>query len=71
MDGLLIYDSLVGTAGALRFQGPARSGGWQEFEFYREVPASTEMQILLELRGLGEALVDDLSVTAIEPIEAQ
>ena len=69
MDGLLIYDSLVGTAGALRFQSPARAGGWQEFEFYREVPASTEIQILLELRGLGEALVDDLSVTAIEPVE--
>lgn len=71
MDGLLIYDSLVGTAGALRFQSPARSGGWQEFEFYREVPASTEMQVLLELRGLGEALIDDLSVTAIEPAETQ
>ncbi len=25
MDGLLIYDSLVGTAGALRFQSPARA----------------------------------------------
>ena len=69
MDGLLVYDSLVGSAGALRFPGPTPSGGWQDFEYYREVPASCEMQLIIELRGLGEVLVDDLCVTAIEPVE--
>lgn len=69
MDGLLIYDSLVGSAGALRFAGPTTTGKWQDFEYFREVPASCEMQIILELQGLGEALVDDLSVTAIQPVE--
>jgi hypothetical protein len=69
MDGLLVYDSLIGSAGALRFQGPTPGGSWREFEYYREVPASCQMQLILELRGLGEVLVDDLCVTAIEPVE--
>lgn len=65
-DGLLIYDSLVGTTGALRFSEPTPRGDWQDFEFYREVPHSGEMRILLELKGLGNVWVDDLRVTATE-----
>ena len=67
-DGLLIYDSLVGTTGALRFTEPTAhgSGSWQDFEFYREVAHSGEMRIFFELRGLGNVWLDDLRVTATQ-----
>ena len=47
-DGFLIYDSLAGTAGALRFREPTPNGDWQEFEYYREVARSGEMRLLFE-----------------------
>lgn len=65
-DGLLIYDSLLGTTGALRFTEPTARNDWQDFEFYREVAHSGEMRILLELKGLGNVWVDDLKVTATQ-----
>ena len=63
-DGLLIYDSLVGTAGALRFREATPRGDWQEFEFYREVAHSGHIRLMLELQGLGNVWLDDLRVTA-------
>ena len=70
-DGLLVYDSVVGTIGALRFREPTPKGDWQEFEYYREVAHSGEMRLILELKGLGNVWVDDLCVTAIQPTEPE
>ncbi len=68
-DGLMIYDSLVGTVGALRFHEPTRGGDWQEFEFTREVARSGEMRLMFDLRSLGNVWLDDIRVTASTPLE--
>lgn len=66
-DGLVIYDSLKGTIGALRWSEPTPGGKWKTFNLIREVRRSGEVTITVELRGLGEAWIDDLRVVAIEP----
>lgn len=68
-DGFLIYDSLAGTAGALRFREPTLNRDWQDFEYYREVARSGEIRLLFELQGLGDVWLDDLQVTATQPLE--
>lgn len=70
-DGLLIYDSIVGTVGALRFHEPTRGGDWEEFEFSREVVRSGEMRLMFELKALGSVWLDDIQVTASTPEEPQ
>ena len=70
-DGLMIYDSLVGTVGALRFHEPTRGGDWQEFEFFRQVARSGEMRLMFELKALGNVWLDDVRVTASTPEEPQ
>ncbi len=70
-DGFLIYDSLAGTAGALRFREPTPNGDWQEFEYYREVARSGEMRLFFELKGLGDVWLDDLQVSATQPLESE
>ena len=65
-DGLLIYDTLAGTVGALRFRDPTPTGNWQDFEYTREVAHSGEMRLIVELKGLGNVWLDDLSVTATQ-----
>ena len=63
VDGALIYDSLLGKAGAIRLKA---SQDWRPFELLRPVPESQEMTITIALHGLGEVLIDDLKVTAFE-----
>jgi len=67
-DGLLVYDSLVGTVGALRFREATLKGEWQEFEFTREVATSGEMRLMFDLKGTGNVSLDDLRVTATDVI---
>ena len=63
VDGALIYDSLLGKAGAVRLKAVQ---DWQRFELIRPVPESQEMTITIALHGLGELMVDDLRVSAFE-----
>jgi hypothetical protein len=65
VDGLKIYDSLAGESLAQRFQaGP----DWQEFVLYRAADRDSELRITFDLTGLGEAWIDDLSVSVHESI---
>lgn len=66
-DGLLIYETLHGSLGALRWRAPAVDGEWESFQLIREVHESGEMRVVIELRGLGEVSVDDIRVIAIDP----
>jgi len=68
-DGLVIYDTLKGSVGAHRFRKASPPGKWQSFEMYRDVLSSGEFKLMFELRGWGEAWIDDLAVSAIEPEE--
>lgn len=70
VDGLMVYDSLGGSAGAVRFRKPSAGGHWERFELYRDVKESGDLQVIFELRGLGRAMVDDVQVRAITLEEA-
>jgi hypothetical protein len=64
-DGLMIYDTLMGSVGAQRFRSASPQGRWQSFEIYRDVKESTDFQVVFQLCGLGEAWIDDLQVLAV------
>ncbi len=66
VDGLLIFDSLGGPALAERV-GPSK--GWRRLVLYRIVPpeaAGEPVTVTFALSGLGEARIDDVSVTTLE-----
>jgi len=66
LDGAILYDSLTGPAGALRWHEP---GEWQRFEMLREVQQSGEMRVKMELTGLGEVHFDDIRIIPLEPLD--
>jgi hypothetical protein len=64
----LVYDSLGGPELGERFQ---LTDGWREFTFYRVAPADGGLSLTFALTGLGEAALDEVSVSVHEPIAAQ
>jgi hypothetical protein len=62
VDGLLILDSITGEALAERIR---TTGDWQPFTLHRVAPQSGNLTVTLALTGIGEALVDDLSVQVV------
>jgi hypothetical protein len=65
IDGLMIYDNIKGTVGALRWQRVSAGGRWEDFQILREVHASTDVQLTIELHGEGDVRLDDLQVMAL------
>ncbi|MHB8862790.1 MAG: hypothetical protein ACYC6N_10315 [Pirellulaceae bacterium] len=63
MDGLLIYDSLAGTALAERI---LVAPDWREFTLYRAAPRNGAVTVTMALTGIGEAWLDDLTVNLLE-----
>jgi hypothetical protein len=63
-DGLVIFDSIGGSelGDCVRL-----TRGWREFTLYRAAPQSGELSITFALHGLGEASLDDLSVSLLDP----
>lgn len=62
-EGLLIFDSMTGPALGERVFA---TSGWREFTLYRAVPENGELRVTIALTGLGEASLDDLSVSLID-----
>jgi hypothetical protein len=62
-DGALLFDSAGGEPLALRLTAPTK--GWQQFAFYRKVPASGTINVTMALQGLGKVYFDDVR---IEPL---
>lgn len=62
VDGVMIYDSLLGKTGAIRV---LNAPDWQRFELWRLVPESGTLTVTAEMHCLGELLLDDLRVTAV------
>lgn len=60
VDGLMIYDSLLGKTGAIRILNAPE---WQRFEVWRVVPESQVVTVTAAMHGLGEALLDDLRIS--------
>jgi hypothetical protein len=65
IDGLMIYDTLKGSVGALRYRQASPNNKWESFTLYREVKESRDCHLIFELRGYGEVWIDDLQVTAM------
>jgi hypothetical protein len=63
VDGLMIFDSLGGESLALRF---LETKDWQEFAFYRNVPADGNYFVTFGLQGFGEVHIDDVSICAVQ-----
>ena len=61
-DGLLIYDSLGGPALGSRLRV---TGGWQPFLLYRAADRDTQLTLTFALSGIGEALIDDVTIAPI------
>lgn len=65
VDGLMIYDNLLGKVGAMRFH---EVQDWQQFEMYREVRQSGPLTVTLALHGLGDLQIDRLRIAAIDRV---
>jgi hypothetical protein len=63
-DGLLVFDSIGGPDLGERIR---LTRAWREFTLYRAVPESGKLTVTFALTGLGEAWVDDLSVSLLNP----
>jgi hypothetical protein len=63
-DGLLLFDNFAGPRLGERIQ---ISQGWREFTLYRAIPKNGELTLTISLTGLGEASLDDLSISLINP----
>ncbi len=66
--GLLVYDDVVGPGSGQLFDSTAPSTDlWQRISLYRLVTGNEGLRIMMEVRGEGEYLVDDLRVSMILP----
>ena len=68
LDGLLIYDSLAGTALAERM---LNAPDWREFTLYRAAPRDGTVTMTMALTGIGEVWLDDVTVNLLEPAVRQ
>ncbi len=66
-DGLMIYDNVKGTVGALRFWRESPPGKWEPFRIIREVAHRRDIQLTIELNGDGDVRLDDIRVVALSP----
>lgn len=62
-DGFRIVESLGGESLA---ETIPVTQGWQEFTLYRSAVEDTQLRIELQLTGLGEAMVDEVTVQVID-----
>jgi hypothetical protein len=63
-EGLVIFDSISGPDLGERIRG---TQGWREFALYRAVPKNGDLTLTFALTGLGEAWIDDIDVTLLDP----
>jgi hypothetical protein len=63
--GLLFYESLEGPALGQLLKGPP--GVWMPVRLYRAVQRSGPLEVMLEMRGEGDVLVDQINVAAAIP----
>ncbi len=66
-DGLLIFDSIGGLPLAERIR---RTGDWQQVTLYRVAPLNGQLTVTFAVTGLGEAWIDEVTVSLLEANEA-
>ena len=57
--GVLVYDSLGGPELGVLVRGADQ---WQRVEIYRHTAGATPLQVMFEVIGAGEAMIEDVSV---------
>jgi hypothetical protein len=66
LDGVMVYDNISGSVGALRFR--EETEGWQRFEIIREALGSSKpFTVTIALTGMGEVRIDDIRVVPHSP----
>ena len=63
-EGLLVFDSLGGPELGDRIR---LTQGWREFTLYRAAGRSGDLSVTFALTGLGEASLDDLQISLLDP----
>lgn len=63
-DGLVVFDSAGGWDLGDRIR---QTRGWRELTLYRAVPQNGDLTVTFALSGLGDARVDDLAVSVLDP----
>jgi hypothetical protein len=63
-DGLVVFDSAGGPDLGDRIR---LTQGWRELTLYRAIPQNGELNVTFALTGIGEAWVDDLAVSLLDP----
>ncbi len=58
-----MFDNVLNRRGAARWH---ETDGWERFEFIREVRGAQPYQLTFALTGLGEVMLDDVRVVAID-----
>jgi hypothetical protein len=64
LDGLVVFDSLGGPVLGDRVR---TTQGWRELTLYRAAGQTGDLTVTFALTGLGEAWVDDLAVSVLDP----
>ncbi|MCH8828802.1 MAG: hypothetical protein IID45_04415, partial [Planctomycetes bacterium] len=64
LDGAMLYDSIVGHVGAIRWK---EKSAWHRFSLIRPVRKSGPFTLTMSLSGLGEVQFDNLQVTVHRP----
>ncbi len=62
LDGLMVFDSMAGPAFGTRLR---QTDGWQEIQLFRVARADGTMHVTFALSGVGQALLDDVSVRVL------
>ncbi len=62
LEGFRIYDTHFGHAACLHW---TKASDWQSFELIRPIWKQEDIQIIMELNGLGDVAIDDLKVKII------
>ena len=64
LDGLLVFDSLGGPDLGDRVRN---TQGWRKLTLYRVAGRTGELTVTFALTGVGEAWIDDLAVSLLDP----
>ncbi|MFV0443892.1 MAG: hypothetical protein ACK5Q5_10005 [Planctomycetaceae bacterium] len=66
-NGLMLYDNMSGSVGALRWMDGTPTNRWLPFELLRPVQSSGELRLTLELTGFGDVRFDEIQINTMTP----
>jgi hypothetical protein len=64
--GVLVYDTIGGQEGGVLVRGRS---DWVPVRLYRQSPGESEVSVMFELIGAGEATIDEVQLRLWEPVD--